>query len=251
MTTQTHPEGFLTYCLGSSENEVVVSTFGAQILSWTRGGEAIVFENRERAIVDGETPYRGGAPICFPYFAKGLLLPLGTSLNPQHGRARTTIWDSAFGDSDTSVTLATRQPSPEGYGPTEFSCRLVYSLSDSLSVQATIRNVGDHESPFQLAIHTYWATEDPSSTVVHGLGDRYLDNAHGMADCQDPDSSNPHPIPFDRIYPDAASSLTLSTQEYRVDISTNGCNGAVIWNPGRTTASPTLERRISSAWRAE
>lgn len=230
--TRTHPLGFLIYKLIAGEDEVVISSFGGQIHSWTRGGAPIVFENHERAVIDGKTPYRGGAPICFPYFSKGGLLPPGTTLSPQHGRARTTVWDSAVRSSETAVMFTTRQPAPEGYGPTEFFCELVYSLSDRLRIQARVGNSGENEAPFQLAIHTYWATEKPSEAVVHGLGERYLDNAQGMAENQDPDSSSPHPIPFDRIYPDAATDLNLVTERYRVAISTRGCKGAVTWNPG-------------------
>jgi glucose-6-phosphate 1-epimerase len=238
VTARTHPAGYLVYSLSAGEDQVVVSAFGGQILSWTRDGVPIIFENRDRAVMDGKTPYRGGAPICFPYFAKGLLMPLGTSLSPQHGRARTTVWDSSVQDS--RLILATKQPTAEGYGPTEFDCELVYSLTDSLRIQATVRNLGEKEAPFQLAIHTYWATKTPSEAVIHGLGSRYIDNGLGMAEQHDPDSSSSHETPFDRVYPDAADVLNLSTEAYRVEIATKGCNGAVIWNPGPHHDIPDL-----------
>jgi glucose-6-phosphate 1-epimerase len=230
--SRTHPNGIEIYTLSFGEDEVAISAFGGQILSWTKRGIPIIFENRERAVMDGKTPYRGGAPICFPYFSKGTLLPLGTPLEPQHGRARTTLWEVSADDSAPSVTLRTSQPTSGAYGPTEFTCELVYTLSDRLDIRAAVRNIGEREAPFQLAVHTYWACADPSGAKVSGLETRYLDNLLGYAEGQDPDSSRPHQAPFDRVYPDALNKLNLETQRYNLEITTTGCAGTVLWNPG-------------------
>ncbi len=221
-----------TFLLTSGDEEVLISAFGAQIISWTKGGVPCIFGNGERAIVDGKTPYRGGAPICFTFFGKGSLLPLGTTLKGQHGEARITIWDAEVNDDDTSVTLKTRQPSAEGYGPTEFSCELTYKLGESFSIQATIQNVGENESPFQFAVHTYWATNSPSSAVVNGIGNRYLDNLMGLTEQVEADSSKPHSIPVDRVYLDAEDDSELILEDHKIEITTQGCFGAVLWNPG-------------------
>jgi glucose-6-phosphate 1-epimerase len=224
-----HPTGHAIYTLTSGEHEVVVSGFGAQILSWKKSGVPIIFENRGHAIVDGKTAYRGGAPICFPYFAKGSLLPLGTTLAPMHGHARTTIWEEV---GDNPLLLRTVQPTPEGYGPTTFSCSLQYSLEDELVIMATIQNLGDAAAPFQLAVHTYWATTEPTKATATGLGNRYLDNLLGLTEHLDPDSSLAHPAPVDRVYLDAEPGHLLTTENYKLQISTEGGSGAVIWNPG-------------------
>lgn len=225
-----HSAGFPNFTLTSGDNEVVVSAFGGQILSWTKSGVPIVFENRDRAILDGKTAYRGGAPVCFPYFGKGVLLPLGTTLNPAHGRARTTIWDAEV--RDNTVVLTTSQPSPEGYGPTVFECELVVELDDSLRIRATLRNAGANEAPVQLALHTYWAAADPAAAQVFGLGNRYLDNLLDLTEHVEDDSSEPHSTPVDRVYLDAAGSQEILTEAYRLEISTQGCSGVVLWNPG-------------------
>jgi glucose-6-phosphate 1-epimerase len=220
------------YKLGSGDSEVVVAGFGGQILSWVKAGVPIVFENRGLAIVDGKTSYRGGAPICFPYFAKGSLLPLGTELSPMHGRARTSVWDQVSKDGSGELALRTVQPSGDGYGPTTFSCELSFALSDSLVLEATVQNLGSVEAPFQLAVHTYWATAEPAKATIIGFGNRYLDNILGMSEHYEEDSSVPHLAPVDRVYVDAAPHLELSTEAYRLEITTAGCSGAVLWNPG-------------------
>ncbi len=55
-----------------SEDSVFrLSNFGGQLIAWEKSGVPILFENKEAAITDGVTAYRGGAPIIFPYFGKG------------------------------------------------------------------------------------------------------------------------------------------------------------------------------------
>src|SRR5579862_4224582 len=140
ITTQDHPAGFSIFTLSSGDQRVRVSTFGGQILSWSKGDVPIVFENADRAVLDGATPYRGGAPICFPHFGHGTLMPLGTVLKPQHGGARTATWKSRALESENTVVLSTEQTSPEGYGPTTFFLEMTYKLSNALAISAKVRN---------------------------------------------------------------------------------------------------------------
>lgn len=223
--------GFHTYTLTHGEDTAVVSAFGGQLLSWTRRGVPILFENRERAVVDGKTPYRGGAPICFSHFGMGTLLPLGTTVKPQHGHARTSVWEAEV--VADGVTLKTIQPSPEGYGPTQFRCELTYRLADTLTLRANVLNAGQFEAPFQLAVHSYWAAADPSDVTVEGLGSRYLDNLLGLTEHTETDSSKPHPAPFDRVYLEESETLRVRTDRYELKIETRGGSGAVLWNPGK------------------
>jgi len=232
LTSRTHEAGFPIFTLTDRDSEVVISAFGGQILSWTNNGVPIVFENRDRAIVDGKTAYRGGAPICFPYFGAGSLLPLGTTLEPKHGEARTTVWESNIVESDNAVVLKTTQPAGEGYGPTTFFCELTYRLHEGLNIFATISNTGQNAAPFQFAVHTYWAATKPSEARITGLGNRHLDNLRGLTEHREDDSSQPHPTPIDRIYLDSAPDLELATESHRVEIKTEGTSGSVVWNPG-------------------
>ena len=232
VTTGIDAVGDPTFLLKHGDEEVLITSFGAQIITWSRGGIPCIFGNGNRAIVDGKTPYRGGAPICFSFFGKGSLLPHGTTLDGQHGEARITVWDAKVLESEKAVVLTTHQASAEGYGPTVFSCELIYKLGEDFNIQATIRNVGENESPFQFAVHTYWATNDPSSATVKGIGNRYLDNLMGLTEQTEADSSLPHPIPFDRVYLDSEDDSELSVEHHTIEIKTRGCFGAVLWNPG-------------------
>jgi glucose-6-phosphate 1-epimerase len=225
-----HPAGFSVYTVESNGSVFELSAFGGQLWSWTKAGVPILFANREAAIVDGQTAYRGGAPICFPYFSKGQLLPLGTVVEPQHGRARNSIWDvEVLAD---ALVFRTEQPAAAGYGPTTFQCELTYRFADDLQIETRIMNVGDAEAPVQFVVHSYWATAAPAAAKVEGLGVRYLDNLAGYTERDDEASGEGHLPPFDRVYPNDAEEQSVQTEAYRLSIATEGCAGTVFWNPG-------------------
>lgn len=235
-----HPAGFSVYTVESNGSVFELSAFGGQLWSWTKAGIPILFANREAAIVDGQTAYRGGAPICFPYFSKGQLLPRGTVVEPQHGRARNSVWDVEV--LNDALVLRTQQPAAEGYGPTTFQCELTYRFADDLEIEARIENLGDAEAPVQFVVHSYWATGVPEEAKVEGLGVRYLDNLAGYAERDDVSSSERHLPPFDRVYLDGSNRQSIRTEAYRLSIATEGCAGTVFWNPGENHPIKDLGR---------
>lgn len=228
--THLHPAGFALYTVRAGDNEFHLSAFGGQLLDWQKNGVSILFANEEHAIHDGQTPYRGGTPICFPYFSRGALLPSETVLDPQHGLARNSVWDVEV--QDDALVFRTEQPTPEGFGPTQFRAEIVYRFADDLDIQATITNIGENEAPVQFVVHSYWATDRPADARVTGLGTRYLDNLAGLAETQDSAPDAPHTPPFDRVYPDSADHLELITEAYHLEIATTGNAATVFWNPG-------------------
>lgn len=228
----THPSGIAIYTVRTAGGEFELSSFGGQLLSWTKLDVPILFANREAAIVDGKTAYRGGAPICFPYFSKGLLLPDKTLIEPQHGRARNSVWEVEIDEEAQTLLFRTQQPSGDGYGPTTFRCEIAYVFKDDLEIHAQITNLGEHPAPFQFVVHSYWATKQPAQAEVAGLGPRFLDNLEALAERMDPHPDQAHPQPFDRVYPDSADHLEVATESYRLSIVTEGGAGTVLWNPG-------------------
>lgn len=219
------------YVITDGDDIFELSAFGGQLVSWNRGTTPILFANREHAIVDGKTAYRGGAPICFPYFGKGPLLPSATLIAPQHGHARTTVWDAEV--VGNSITLRTNQATPDGFGPTVLSCQLTYQFEDGVTITANIENRGEHAAPFQFAVHSYWAAADPAEAAITGLGEKYLDNLDSLAQKVDSASDSPHLPPFDRVYLAPTEALELKTGSYSLRITTEGGAGAVLWNPAQ------------------
>lgn len=229
--TREHAAGFEIFTVTAGDSVFELSAYGGQLLSWEHGGVPVMFANREHAILDGKAAYRGGAPICFPHFGRGNLLP-SEPISPQHGRARNSIWEAEIGES--AIVLRTEQPSPDGFGPTTLALELTYRFGDGLDIEGKITNLGEKASPFQLAVHSYWACQEPAAARVTGLGERFLDNLHGLSEARDEDSAAPHVPPVDRVYLDPAAAQDLDTGGFRLRITTEGCAGAVLWNPGPT-----------------
>lgn len=230
ITSRTHPSGQIIYTVESGDSTFELTDFGGQLLSWTKANVPIIFANRDHAVMDGHTAYRGGAPICFPLFGKGTLLPNAPTLAPQHGHARTSIWSAEM--AANSIQFQTLQSTAPEVGATELNCQVTYHFDTDLRVEVDVTNRGGAAAPFQWVLHTYWATEDPATAAIEGLAASYLDNLQNYAETQDPAPDAPHQPPFDRVYPDSNPHLQLRTKEYEVAIETKSCAGSVLWNPG-------------------
>jgi glucose-6-phosphate 1-epimerase len=217
------------------DNIFRLSRFGGQLLGWEKEGTPILFENNQSAITDGKTAYRGGAPICAPYFGKGLLLPNKTIVEPQHGNARKSVWDCLNIDDANAIHFTTTHASAPGYNETNFRLTVSYDFSkqSDIEINCSIKNIGTEEAPAQFVIHCYWETTDPSKTIVSGLGGSYLDNLDKLSlkEHESPFPTLFHP-PFDRVYPKSDKNLEVISDKYQLTIKTENCGGSVLWNPG-------------------
>lgn len=217
------------------DNIFRVTPFGGQLIAWEKQGTPVLFENQTAALCDGKTAYRGGAPICAPYFGKGLLLPKQIALEPQHGNARKSIWEIETSPQQKSITCTTIQDGPTTYGDSKLLITACYDFSTNhdLMITCTIKNLGTSSIPVQYVLHSYWQSNDPASAVITGLGSDYRDNLENLLPKhhQDPAPQSYTP-PFDRIYTNPSHQLTLSTESYHLTITTSQTTGAVLWNPG-------------------
>jgi glucose-6-phosphate 1-epimerase len=228
------------------KSKLVVSNFGGQLISWTHNAKNIIFENSENAIKDLSTAYRGGAPICFPYFAKGTLLSSDSSIKnevtPQHGAARTSIWKK-IDSSSSSITVQTLQTTPitpdsKNQCSADLQLTIQYSLSEpdskssKIQITASVENLSQNSSLYQLAFHTYWTYNEPSKIKIQGLGREYLDNLAGLKKCSEDNFVSVYPAALDRVYISPLDKVCFTTDEYQVQITNSGLNQAVVWNPG-------------------
>jgi glucose-6-phosphate 1-epimerase len=221
----------------SGESIFRLSNFGGQLIAWEKSGVPILFENKEGAIKDGVAAYRGGAPIIFPYFGKGLLLPDKKAIEPQHGAARRSIWERQQELENDRISLSTEQPSAGGYPTTVFKLEVTYAFSgDGIDISSKITNIGGRACPFQFAVHSYWQTANLNETSFSGLGNRYFDNLKDLALVEEASQAAQRgrifTSPVDRIYLDSLPEQKLSTPEYLLSIKSSGMNSTVIWNPG-------------------
>jgi glucose-6-phosphate 1-epimerase len=214
---------------------LTVLLHGGQIVSWIPAGdqERLYLSPLARA-GDGQA-VRGGIPVCFPQFARRG--PLG-----QHGFARQQPWQwvegAQRGDVVIGVLRLTDSETTRAIWPHAFEAELSFSFSGlQLDVELAVSNSGDISFDFQAALHSYLLVDDVRRARLGGLfGVRYTDSNSGHSQHQELD-----PFSFageiDRIYWDAKGPLSLATAAGRTQITTEGFDDVVVWNPGPAKAA--------------
>jgi glucose-6-phosphate 1-epimerase len=178
---------------------------------------------------------RGGIPVVFPWFGP----KKDDSDAPQHGWARTAIWNVAeVADDGSSVTL--ELCSPDTTAP-DLVARLQFGFGDELEVRFEVENRTEDPFTFECALHTYFAVSDVRNVVVEGLdGKTYLDKPSGGARL-----TQSGPIRFgeevDRVYLESGVPIeirdTHRTIHVRGDAADAGWRSTVVWNPAAERAA--------------
>src|SRR5690606_9854651 len=131
-------------------------------------------------VFDGETPIRGGIPVCFPQFSK-----LGKL--PAHGFARKQIWtlDEQRGGDDFAMVTLKLSDNEETHAlwPHMFDAELTVAVgAERLDVEFEVTNTGHGPFAFTAALHTYLAVKEVENIRLEGLNDHeYRDAADNDA----------------------------------------------------------------------
>jgi len=215
--------------------ELTVLLHGGHIVSWIPAGDQERLYLSPLAQAGGSHAVRGGIPVCFPQFAKRG--PLG-----QHGFARQQPWQWVEGAQRGGVVIGvlrlTDNDATRALWPHAFEAELSFSFSGlQLDVELAITNTSDTPFDFTAALHTYLLVDDVRRARLGGLfGVRYTDTTNGREQHQELD-----PFSFageiDRIYWDAKGPLTLATAAGRTQITREGFDDVVVWNPGPVRAA--------------
>ncbi|KAI1854195.1 hypothetical protein JX266_001336 [Neoarthrinium moseri] len=177
----THDNSRVNAVLPSGES-IEVLLYGATVTSWKdRAGNERLWLS-DAAKLDGSKAVRGGIPLVFPVFGTA---PdhVATSKLPQHGFARTSIWEfmgsstsESTGKSDNSVKLdfglsqSNLTDESKKLWPHPFSLQYSVTLTpDSLGTGMVITNQGDQPFEAQLLMHTYLRVKDITKVSVTGL----------------------------------------------------------------------------------
>ena len=151
---------------------------------------------------------RGGVPLVFPQF--GTLGPLR-----QHGFGRRLPWGFVGAESTGEVVTATLRLQDSGETrrewPHRFRADLIVALgARELAMTLAVTNEGDSAFSFTVALHTYLAVADLSTTYVEGLaGLHYRDHAAGDAATRQVAPRVDFPGEVDRLYLDVPAELRL------------------------------------------
>lgn len=208
----------------------VISLFGAQVLSWqTPDGRERLFLS-DKAVFDGETPIRGGVPVCFPQFSD-----LGRL--PRHGFLRTRTWvvtAQRCGDDYALVTLGIADDeASRGLWPHAFQAELTLMLeADRIDLELSITNPGGAAFEFTGALHSYLRVTQVEDAALEGLyGHDYRDAVRGGEVRRDSGTQLVVEGEMDRAYFNVRRPQLLQAGNLSLGIQSQGFPDVVVWNP--------------------
>ncbi|MDM0017967.1 D-hexose-6-phosphate mutarotase [Variovorax saccharolyticus] len=223
-----------------------VALHGAHVLSWTTADGVERLYLSPEARFDGQSPIRGGIPVCWPQFnQRGPL--------PKHGFARNLPWTAEPQTDERldTVVLALRDDAAtRALWPHAFRARLAVTLAArSLRVALTIDNLGGEPWSFAAALHSYLRVDEATEARLEGLqganrwdavrDDRHVEMAPALAFGSE----------FDSVYAAPARPLRLVQPSGTLEISQSAsCTETVVWNPGPLLAAK-LDDLPDDGWR--
>lgn len=201
---------------------------GAHVTHWRPASSVhpVLYSSSLARIGEGQA-WRGGIPICAPWFASG---PDGAR-TPSHGPARTAQWVR-----EAERASGTQHAVELDLDATGAPALLVLDYATqrterSLEVVLTITNAGRDTALVEAALHTYLAVSDVTTIEVRGLeGVSFAERDTGATSLTAPLTFGG---PIDRVYSgsprvdlvDDAWGRTLHIERF-------GAAQTVVWNPG-------------------
>ena len=223
-----------------------VALHGAHVLSWTTADGVERLYLSPEARFDGQSPIRGGVPVCWPQFnQRGPL--------PKHGFARNLPWtaEPQADERRDTVVLALRDgAATRALWPHAFRARLAVTLAArSLRIALSIDNLGGEPWSFAAALHSYLRVDEATAVRLEGLqganrwdavrDDRHVEMAPALVFGSE----------FDSVYAAPARPLRLVQPSGTLEISQSAsCTETVVWNPGPLLAAK-LDDLPDDGWR--
>ncbi|MBL8404867.1 MAG: D-hexose-6-phosphate mutarotase [Dechloromonas sp.] len=208
----------------------VVSTLGAQVLSWiTPDGRERLFLS-DKAVFDGTRVIRGGIPVCWPQFS-------GLGDLPKHGFVRTLPWQVGARRGGDGYALLTMELADDertrALWPHAFRLELTVMLeADRIDLELCVANTGDAAFSFTGALHTYLRVVQVEDVTLEGLyGHNYRDAAKGDAIVRDSGTHIAVEAEMDRVYRQVRRPQLLQAGNLSLAIQGQGFPDVVIWNP--------------------
>jgi glucose-6-phosphate 1-epimerase len=201
---------------------VIVTLFGAHLVSWkSADGKEHIFCS-ERSALDGSRAIRGGVPIIFPQFNER-----GPGM--RHGFARMSQWALVDSGSEDGGAFALFALEPGDLTaeraqawPHDFRLQLRVRVGgNQLAMTFEVHNRGAAPFAFSSALHTYHLVDDVKAVRIDGLRDGPM----AIGDT------------LDEIFYGIGGAITLHTGAARVELEQTGFTDAVVWNPGAAAAA--------------
>lgn len=196
---------------------------GAQLISWIPIGSSNIFWSSDISYYQIGKAFRGGIPICWPWFGK--------AHSPAHGFARLMPWELVSrNDREDGIHLEFRlidTPKTREIWPHPFTLLLRMHLGITCEIQLDI----DAPVPTTGALHSYLAVSDITHSYITGVGDCYIDSLKENIHVNTMESTLKIHSETDRIYTHPQSKNILTTPEHTLHLAHQGHSDIVIWNP--------------------
>ncbi len=220
----------------NSSAEVLISLYGAHVLSYKpAGGEEVLMLSRKSEFSYGKA-IRGGIPLCWPWFSKHPSLPE----LPSHGFARIHSWAledirketlADGSENTTAVFILPRSAYSGNFEIPEVNVRLIAEAGKKLKVTLETENISNKDFSYSCALHSYFNVSDISKVRVSGLeNETFFDSLAGVT------GKAPGEITFtgeyDRIFSSANTCVIHdSGMARRIIIEKENSGSTVVWNP--------------------
>ncbi|CAG8450351.1 7330_t:CDS:2 [Ambispora gerdemannii] len=203
------------------------------------------------AILDGTKAIRGGIPLVFPQFGTAKNPNDATAKLPQHGIARSSIWEflsatssdnKDHNDDEVTATFGlTGSQTPKNLReawPKKF--QLIYTVSltaRTLKTSLKVKNEDNEAFNFHVLFHTYFLAPDISKVSILGLSNlTYTDKVLNGARALESREKVTIDQEVDRIYENVTSDeivvdLGEEKGNLNVKISNTNLRDTVVWNP--------------------
>jgi glucose-6-phosphate 1-epimerase len=239
LTFSTSEHGLLRANVTSDACTAEIYLQGAHVTAWQPAGQKPVIFVSDRTPLEPGKPIRGGIPVIFPWFGgRTATLESPRTDGPQHGFARTSIWELAFaamsggnlhltfllGPSETSRSL--------GYDNFQVAYQLV--LGHDLRLRLTVANRAKTPLHFEEALHSYYAVSDPAKITLSGLGStEYIDKVDEFKHKKQDEAVLRLTGRTDRVYLNTKGTVTLEDKllQRKIIVVKSNSDSTVIWNP--------------------
>lgn len=219
--------------------EGLVSLFGAHVLHYqAKNHEPLLWVSHTTA-QDGVKPFRGGIPLCWPWFGPASE-EIGSG-KPSHGFARITEWQlDSIDDQAACTQLHLSLHSSEqtkAYWSYDFDLELTVTIGQTLELALTTHNTDQKPLTYRSALHSYFYTKDTKDVCIRGLGSHYLDKVAKQEKEQIGDFQLTQWV--DSIYTQPEARVQFTTGFDTVQLNNAGDNSVVVWNPWADNAAKT------------
>lgn len=221
--------GFAYLDVKNDFSEAKIALQGAHIYQYKAvKKDELLWTSKESSFELG-TAIRGGIPICWPRFGNE------DKALPQHGFSRTAMFElfssKEINNNTTEIVLRLKDTDESRrIWNHKFILDVVFTLSDSLSIQLKTTNLDEESFMITQALHTYFDISDISNIHIDGLDSKeYLNALDGSTYTQY--GSIRFEKEVDSVYQGVDKEIILKDKHRDISIQNTNSNSVVIWNP--------------------